>query len=87
MDSGQCLGGVVFYCHKGVPLAAGDDPPDHTHMHPKKPNGEYDREKMRECAGWLNQRLRAIYKPDRRSPRDWPRSGRGAARTRPCSTS
>ena len=48
MDSGQCLGGVVFYCHKGVPLAAGDDPPDQTHMHPKKPNGEYDREKMRE---------------------------------------
>ena len=77
----------MFYCHKGVPLAAGDDPPDQTHMHPKKPNGEYDREKMRECAGWLNQRLRAIYKPDRRSPRDWPRSGRGAARTRPCSTS
>ena len=35
-------GGAVFYCHKGVPMAVDNDPDDQTHMHPKKPNGEYD---------------------------------------------
>lgn len=46
------LQGYPFYCHKGVPLN-----PDGTHRHPKKPNGSYDQEKMRPCAGWLAQRL------------------------------
>ena len=49
----------VFYCHKGVPLSREEG---QSHDHPRCPDGSYDTDKMRPCAGWLASRLGHIYK-------------------------
>ena len=54
------LGGAVFYCHKGVPVA--DPGEDESHDHFKKPDGTLDLNQLRLCAGYLATRLGHIYK-------------------------
>ena len=50
-------GRSVFFCHKGVPLSKD---PDQSHDQPKRPDGSYDTDAMRECAGWMALRLAAM---------------------------
>ena len=55
------IGGAAFYCHKGVPIA-GADAPGESHVQPRTEDGKLDMKRMRLCAGYLNTRLRQIYR-------------------------
>lgn len=59
------IGEAVFYCHKGVPIGDGED--GQSHVHPRKPDGTWDQDKMRECAGWLLTRLAGLRKEANRA--------------------
>ena len=50
------LGGAMFYCHKGIPLADSNNPHE-SHVQPRREDGSLDKDKMRVCSGWLGLRL------------------------------
>jgi hypothetical protein len=50
----QLRAGGQFFCHKGVPLVTVGEGARASFEFPKRPDGEWDRDRMRLCRGFLN---------------------------------
>jgi len=67
----QLRAGGQFFCHKGVPITGVGEGSCASFDFPKRPDGEWDRDQMRMCAGWL----RAYWRWREQEMRDQEKNG------------